>query len=77
MKYIRWFSTYLAFGEILEDFEVEIHLDINQNEVHNSSLVLKEAVGYVLGMTGLNAKVKPESFAASVCADRLVRHQHF
>lgn len=68
-------EMYHAMAEELEDFEVEIHLDINTNTEHNSSIVIKEACGYVMGMTGLEAKPKPEAFAASYCADHFVRHQ--
>ena len=61
--------------EELEDFECEIHLDINPNKKHNSSIVIKEATGYVMGMTGMEAKAKPEAFAASYCADWMVRNK--
>lgn len=69
-------DAYIAFGEILEDREVEIHLDINSDEKYNSNLVMKEALGYVLGMTGLEAKVKPEAFAAAHAGDHFVRGKH-
>lgn len=68
-------EMYTLMAEELEDFEVEIHLDINTDKKHNSSIVINEACGYVIGMTGLTAKPKPEAFAASYCADWMVRHQ--
>ena len=68
-------ALYMELAEELEDFEVEIHLDINPDQQHNSSIVIKEAIGYVRGMTGLDAKAKPEAFAASYCADWMVRHK--
>ena len=37
--------------------------------MHGSNCAASEAAGYVLGMTGLHAKLKPESFAASYGAD--------
>jgi predicted RNase H-related nuclease YkuK (DUF458 family) len=46
----------------------EIHLDINPNPRFKSNAALKEALAYVRGM-GLQAKVKPEAFAASCAAD--------
>lgn len=46
----------------------EIHLDINPNPKFKSNAALKEALAYVRGM-GLQAKVKPEAFAASCAAD--------
>lgn len=66
-------EVYLAFGELLEGTDVEIHIDVNQQEVHNSSIVLREAMGYVLGMTQIEAKAKPDAFAASYAADRGAR----
>lgn len=66
-------STYVELGDLLEEREVEIHLDINPDLSHNSSIVIKEALGYVQGVTGIKAKVKPDAFAASRCADAGVR----
>ena len=68
-------GLYLELAEELEDFEVEIHLDINPNEKHNSSIVINEATGYVVGMTGLTAEVKPNAWASSYAADWLVRNK--
>ena len=68
-------GLYLSMAEELEDFEVEIHLDINPDKKHNSSIVIKEACGYVLGMTGMSAIAKPDAFAASYAADWMVRHK--
>ena len=66
-------DMYLAFGELLEDREVEIHLDINSDANHNSNLVMKEAMGYVKGVTNIDAKVKPQAWAAAHAADAGVR----
>lgn len=51
----------------------EIHLDINPDEHEGSSIVVKEAVGYVRGITGIDPKIKPEAIASSYCADMFVR----
>ena len=64
-------ELYLKLQEVLEDREVEVHLDINPNELHGSSCVINEAVGYIKGMCNVIPLVKPEAFAASYCADRL------
>jgi len=48
----------------------EIHLDINSDPKYNSSIILKEAIGYVKGITGLEPKIKPLSFASTCAADR-------
>ena len=69
-------ECYLAFGELLEDRNVELHLDINSDQMHNSNLVVSEALGYVKGMTGLNAKIKPDAFAAAHAGDHFVRGKH-
>lgn len=53
----------------------EIHLDINRGLEHKSSAILKEATGYVLGMLGIQPKLKPNSFAASSVADRFCHHK--
>lgn len=66
-------ATYIEFGEVLEDMEVAIHLDINSDKRHNSNLVMKEALGYVMGMTGIEAEVKPNAWAASHAGDRGAR----
>lgn len=67
-------ATYIEFGEVLEDMEVAIHLDINSDKRHNSNLVMKEALGYVMGMTGIEAEVKPNAWAASHAGDRGARN---
>jgi predicted RNase H-related nuclease YkuK (DUF458 family) len=66
-------GTYLEFGEILEDLPVEIHIDVNPSEEHNSSIVLREALGYIKGMTGLEGVAKPDGWAASHAGDRGAR----
>jgi len=66
-------DTYTAFEEELIDIDVSIHLDINSDKNHNSNLVMKEALGYVMGMTGIAAEVKPNAWAASHAGDRGAR----
>jgi predicted RNase H-related nuclease YkuK (DUF458 family) len=51
--------------------EMEIHADINTNPQFKSNDALKESMGYILGM-GFAFKVKPQAFASSCCADRIV-----
>jgi len=70
-------ALYLELAEELEDRNIEIHLDINPDHVHNSNIVFKQATGYILGMTGIEPKVKPEAFAASYAADAGVRRDWF
>ena len=60
--------------DVIGDRHLEIHLDINPDPKHKSNIAVKEALGYVKGTTGLDAKIKPESFAATHAADHVVRH---
>jgi predicted RNase H-related nuclease YkuK (DUF458 family) len=59
--------------EVVGNRKLEIHLDINPDPRHKSSIAIKEALGYVKGTTGLDAKVKPDAFAATHAADHMVR----
>jgi predicted RNase H-related nuclease YkuK (DUF458 family) len=63
-------ELYLKLHDVLEDREVEVHLDINPNEMHGSSCVINEAIGYIRGMCNVIPMVKPRAFAASYAADR-------
>lgn len=64
-------ELYQKLAEVVEDKEVEIHLDINPDEHYNSSVVIQQAVGYIRGVCNVEPKVKPVAFAASYAADRL------
>ena len=62
-------ELYLKLSEVVAH-DISVHLDLNPNEIHNSSIVVQEAVGYIRGMCGVIPFVKPEAFAASYAADR-------
>lgn len=64
-------ELYLKLKDVLEDREVEVHLDINKDEQYGSSCVVNEAIGYIRGMCNVTPLVKPNAWAASTCADRL------
>jgi predicted RNase H-related nuclease YkuK (DUF458 family) len=65
-------ELYINLGKTLgEDFECDVHLDINPNELYGSSCVVQEAVGYIRGMCNVIPLVKPQAWAATHCADRL------
>ncbi|MCO6492306.1 MAG: hypothetical protein J5I98_28065 [Phaeodactylibacter sp.] len=53
------------------DVALEVHADINTDPHFQSNTALKEAMGYILGM-GFVFKAKPEAFASSSCADKVV-----
>ena len=53
------------------DVDMEVHADINTNPQFKSYEALREAMGYILGM-GFAFKAKPEAFASSSCANKVV-----
>jgi uncharacterized protein len=55
----------------LYDVDMEVHADINTNPHFKSNDALKEAMGYIMGM-GFAFKAKPEAFASSSCANKVV-----
>ena len=64
-------ELYLKLFDVLEDRTVEVHLDINPDEMFGSSCVIQEAIGYIRGTCNVIPMVKPKAFAASYAADRL------
>jgi predicted RNase H-related nuclease YkuK (DUF458 family) len=69
---IRVAEIYLEFEDMVYDFglEHEIHLDINKDDIHGSSVAVKSASGYVQGMCNVIPILKPTAYAASYAADR-------
>jgi len=63
-----------ALCNIFSRFSVsmEVHADINTNPNFKSNDALKEAMGYIVGM-GFAFKAKPEAFASSNCANKIVQ----
>ena len=59
--------------DLLDNYkvELEVHADINTDPHFKSNTALKEAMGYILGM-GFVFKAKPDAFASSSCADKVV-----
>jgi predicted RNase H-related nuclease YkuK (DUF458 family) len=62
-------ELYVQLAPFIDEFPIEIHLDINLDPKHGSSCAASEAAGYVVGMTGIEPKLKPDSWAASFGAD--------
>lgn len=56
--------------DIIDDRDIEVHLDINPNKIHGSSCVVQQAVGYIRGTCNVVPLIKPNAFAASFAADR-------
>lgn len=71
------FYAYQAALEIIEiigERHLEIHLDLNADAKHKSNVAVIEALGYIKGTLGIDAKIKPDAFAASHVADHVVRN---
>jgi predicted RNase H-related nuclease YkuK (DUF458 family) len=64
-------DLYLRLRDVLDERDVEVHLDINPDEMFGSSCVINEAMGYIRGMCNVIPMVKPKAFAATYAADRL------
>ena len=62
-----------AMCDLLDRYnvELEVHADINTDPSFKSNKALNEAMGYILGM-GFVFKAKPDAFASSYCADKVV-----
>ena len=58
-------------ADVLEDRYVEVHLDLNPDLRYGSSCVVQQAIGYIKGTCNITPMIKPNSWAASHCADRL------
>ncbi len=53
------------------DVDLEVHADINTDPQFESNIALKEAMGYIKSM-GFALKMKPDAFASSCCADKVI-----
>lgn len=51
--------------------ELEVHADINTDPHFQSNTALKEAMGYIMSM-GFVFKAKPDAFASTSCADKVI-----
>jgi predicted RNase H-related nuclease YkuK (DUF458 family) len=65
-------DMYLKLAEMV-DVEIEVHLDINPDGLHNSNIVLNEAIGYIKGLCNVIPIVKPDAIAATGAADKFKR----
>ena len=59
---------------LLDGYKIglEVHADINTDPKFKSNEALHEAMGYILGM-GFVFRAKPEAFASSSCANKIVQ----
>ena len=64
-------ELYIQLAPFIDEYDIEIHLDINKDPKYGSNCAASEAAGYVLGMTGIEPRLKPDSWAASFGADAI------
>ena len=62
-----------AIVEHIGTRHMEVHIDVNPDENHASSVAVKEALGWSRGL-GFETKIKPDGWAATHAADHAVRH---
>lgn len=67
-------SAFDAIKEVIGDRHLEVHLDVNPNPAYKSNKVTAQALGWVRGQ-GIEARIKPDSWAASTAADHCVRRK--
>lgn len=67
-------EAYECLKEVIGDRFVEIHIDVNSDERYASHSAASAAVGWVRSI-GLEAKIKPDSPAATHAADHVVRRK--
>ena len=62
-----------ALCNLLDEYgvDLEVHADINTTPNFQSNTALQEAMGYILSM-GFVFRAKPDSFASSSCANKVV-----
>lgn len=66
-------ELYTLLEDVLIDRDFEIHLDVNPNENAGSNIAYGAAKGVVWGTIGVEPVCKPDSWAASHCADRYTK----
>jgi uncharacterized protein len=69
-------ELYNQLAPFIDEFDVEIHCDINVDPKHGSNCVAAQAAGYVLGVTGIEPALKPNAFAASFAGDHYAHYSH-
>lgn len=73
---IKSCEAYNQLAPYVDEFTIELHVDVNVDPMFGSNCVAQQAAGYVLGVTGLpeaSIKLKPEAWAASASADWAAR----
>lgn len=63
-------ALFLKFKDVVSEYHTEVHLDINPDDMHNSSIAVNAASGYIKGTCNVVPMLKPVAYAASYAADR-------
>lgn len=71
---IKVCELYNQLAPYIDQYDIEIHLDISNDPKQGSNCAANEAAGYVLSLTGVEPKLKPFSFASSFGADYIANH---
>jgi hypothetical protein len=66
-------ELYTLLEDVLMERDFEIHIDVNPNENEGSNVAYGAAKGMVWGIVGVEPICKPDSWAASHCADRFTK----
>jgi len=66
-------ELYEKLDDVLFDRDFEIHVDVNTSPLEGSNVVHSFAKGMVMGVIGVEPIFKPDSFAASCCADKFTK----
>jgi len=66
-------ELFMKIHDAVGDRVIEAHIDINPKKDAGSSCVIDEAVGYIKATCNVVPLVKPNSPAASFCADRFTQ----
>jgi predicted RNase H-related nuclease YkuK (DUF458 family) len=64
-------ELFQRLAPVISAWPIEVHLDLNPNEMHGSNCVIQQAIGYIRGTCDIVPMVKPRAWAASYAADRL------
>jgi predicted RNase H-related nuclease YkuK (DUF458 family) len=66
-------ALFQKLADVLEDRDVEVHLDLNPDELYGSNCVIAQAIGYIKGTCNVVPMVKPSAWCSSFAADRFSR----
>jgi len=66
-------ELYTLLEDVLMERDFEVHIDVNPDETAGSNVAYGAAKGMIWGMIGVEPVCKPDSWAASHCADRFTK----